>query len=282
MFTQPATRSVLLRRIRMFTCRAWTDPLPIGAFLINHPSGPFLFDTGESPCCNDAGYLPSWNFVPRLLTNTAIKPEDSIVHQLKKHGVDPKSLKGVILSHLHGDHAGGLEELVKEAPDVPIYVGKEHWEAFGLNPFTASINGCVPQHWPKDFAPRLLEAKDHPIGPWRVSYPLTEDGRVAVVDTPGHVPGHVSLVVRGENDDGSETTYFLPGDATYAISLLENEETDGVNDDPLRALESVKMIKEFARREEVVVLPSHDADTPRLLKDKIVYKVDSGKHVTED
>ncbi|KAJ4287674.1 hypothetical protein N0V90_012377 [Kalmusia sp. IMI 367209] len=205
------------------------------------------------------------------LSRTQIRPEDSIVEQLKKHGVEPKDLRGVVLSHLHGDHAGGLEQLVAEAPDVPIYVSKEHWEAFGEHRLKASLEGCVPQHWPKSFPPRLLKAEERPIGPWSRSYPLTEDGRIAAVDTPGHVPGHVSLVVRADNDDGSEVTYLLTGDATYSMELMDSEQVDGINDDPIRALESIRKMKEFARQQEVVVLPSHDVDTPRLLTGRIIY-----------
>ncbi|KAF4539249.1 Metallo-beta-lactamase [Lasiodiplodia theobromae] len=272
MYTQPATRSVLLRRLNNFLSNTWTHPLPIGVFLIHHPSGPFLFDTGESPCCNDPGYFPAWNIPTRTWTQTDITPADGIVSQLRKHGVEPSELQGVVLSHLHRDHAGGLEELARVAPDVPIYVSEEHWKAFGMYPFHASMEGCAPEHWPEGFAPRLLEVKEHRVGPWERSCPLTEDGKVVVVDTPGHVPGHVSMVVRGDNEDGSTTAYFLTGDATYGIELLEAEEVDGVNDDPLRALASVRLIKEFARQEDVVVLPSHDVETPRLLAERVLYK----------
>lgn len=272
MYTQPADRSILRRRLNLFTSNKWTDPLPVGVFLVSHPSGPFLFDTGESPCCNDPGFFPAWNVPIRTLSRAHIKPEDSIVHQLKNHGIEPENLKGIVLSHLHRDHAGGLEEIVKEAPDVPVYVSREHWDAFGNSYYTASINGCAPGHWPPNFSPRLLEPKDHPVGPWKQTYPLTTDGRVVAVDTPGHVPGHVSLVVRGENEDGSDTIFFLTGDATYGMEILEEEQVDGVNDDPLRARESVRLIKEFARGEEVVVLPSHDTETPKMLKERKVYR----------
>ena len=272
MYTQPATRSVLFRRLRLLTDTTWTDNVPIGVFLINHPEGPFLFDTGESPCCNDAGYFPAWNFAIKSMNVTTIEKFDGVVAQLRNHGVEPMDLKGIIVSHLHRDHAGGLEDLAREAPDVPVYVSKQHWEVFGNNPIKASIEGCVPGHWPKNFAPKILELKDYVIGPWKQSYPLTKDGRVVVVDTPGHVPGHVSMIVRGENADDTETTYFLTGDATYGIDLLDSEETDGVNDDPQTALRSLRMIKEFAKQEDVVILPSHDNNTPRMLKEKEVYR----------
>lgn len=88
----------------------------------------------------------------------------------------------------------------------------------------------------------MLEPKDQPIGPWSRTYPLTSDGRVVAVDTPGHVPGHVFLIVYGD-----DATYFLTGDATYGMDLLDQELTDSINDNPKVALESVRKIKEFAR-----------------------------------
>lgn len=39
----------------------------------------------------------------------------------------------------------------------------------------------------------------------------------------------------------------------------------------MRALQTLKTIKQFARESDVVVLPSHDLDTPRLLAEQIVY-----------
>lgn len=37
----------------------------------------------------------------------------------------------VVLSYLHRGHAGGLTELARGVLDVPVYVGRAHWEAFG-------------------------------------------------------------------------------------------------------------------------------------------------------
>ncbi|KAH7148242.1 metallo-beta-lactamase superfamily protein [Dactylonectria macrodidyma] len=272
MKSQPiANRSILMRRFRSFTDRTWTEPLPIGVFVISHPDGPILFDTGESPLCNSPGYH-SMLSVTSWVAATEITPEDGIVNQLKANGIAPGDLQAIVLSHLHGDHAGGVKDLANEAPHVPIYVSSEHWDVFGKHPFTATLQGCTPQHWPKDFAPKMIDFTDEAMGPWKKSQKMTADGKIVAVQTPGHVPGHISLVVRGDNEDGTTTTYFLPGDATYGVELLDREEPDGINDDPMAAFQSLKLIKEFASQTDVVVLPSHDVNTPRLLKDRVVYK----------
>ncbi|KAJ5628863.1 hypothetical protein N7490_011091 [Penicillium lividum] len=266
MSSQPASNWPLLRRIRSLCDRNWTESLPVGVFLIHHPEGLFLFDTGQSPCCNDSGYFPRVALFNGLLSQFTIEHKDGILEQLHGLGIKATDLKGVVLSHLHNDHAGGLEDLIAEAPELPIYISREHWNAFGEHPFFASMEGATPNHWPKDFSPKIVDLLDKPLGPWKQSYPLTNDGRIVIVDTSGHVPGHIGVVVYSDNEgeEKKRVTYFLPGDATYGIQLLEKEQPDGINDDPMRALKTLQTIKQFAREVEVIVLPSHDIDTPRL------------------
>lgn len=273
MKSQPANSFAIVRRLRSLCDRKWTEPLPVGVFLIRHPEGIFLFDTGQSPCCNDAGYFPRLAFFNGLLSEFTLERKDGIVEQLQELGVKPTDLKGIILSHLHNDHAGGLEDLLKEAPDTPVYISREHWKAFGEHPYFASMEGATPNHWPKAFTPKIVDLEDKPLGPWKQSAPITEDGNIVIVDTSGHVPGHIGLVVfeRGENG-GKQTTYLLPGDATYGLGCLDKEEPDGINDDPMRALRTLQTMKQFARETEVVILPSHDPSTPQLLADRVVYR----------
>ncbi|WQF77507.1 Putative metallo-beta-lactamase, ribonuclease Z/Hydroxyacylglutathione hydrolase [Colletotrichum destructivum] len=267
-----ANRSIAMRFLRSLT-GDWIGPMPLGAFLIHHPAGPILFDTGVSTHCTEPGYFPCWNPVPGMLNKLEVTREDGIVEQLRRRGVKPTDLQFVVLSHLHHDHAGGLEELAVAAPDVPVYVGPEHWDAFGKHPVWAAMQGCTPDRWPPGFEPRMLDFEEgRAVGPWGRSCVLTANGTVVAVDTPGHVPGHVSLIVVGDNDDGTTTRYLLTGDATYAIDVLEREEPDGANGDPVTAFESLRKIKEYARSHDVVVLPSHDPDTPRLLRDRVVYR----------
>ncbi|CAI7596608.1 unnamed protein product [Penicillium palitans] len=210
-------------------------------------------DTGQSPCCNDSGYFPRLAVFNGFLSEFTIERQDGVLEQLHKLGIKATDLKAVILSHLHNDHAGGLEDLIAEAPDLPIYISREHWNAFGEHPLFASMEGATPNHWPKEFSPKIVDLQDRPLGPWKQSYPVTEDGKIVIVDTSGHVPGHISLVIYGDGEDGQS-------------------QPDGINDDPMRAYQTLKTIKQFAKETDVIVLPSHDINTPRLLAERIVYR----------
>lgn len=106
MRSQPTSNWPLLRRLGPLSDRTWTEAHPVGVFLIRHPEGPLLFDTGQSPCCNDAGYFPRVALFNGFLSEFTIEHRDGTVAQLRSQGVKPTDLKGVILSHLRNDHAG--------------------------------------------------------------------------------------------------------------------------------------------------------------------------------
>ncbi|KAG9228832.1 metallo-beta-lactamase superfamily protein [Amylocarpus encephaloides] len=264
-YSQPANHSVLSRRLKFLTDRTWhPNPLPVFSFLVHHPEGPILFDTGMSPSCNSPGYFPRWAPAIKWTSELLIEPHEGIVKQLREKGVKPQDLKAVVISHLHHDHAGGLKDL----EDAPIYTSRTHWESF-KNPIFAALEGAAPSHWPKTFPPLFLDPSGPPIGPFERSYPITADGRVVAVDTPGHTRGHVSLVVFGEG-----TTWFLTGDACFSLQGLDGEGTDGLNDDPKTAVETVRRIKgvTMGKGKGVVVLPSHDWGSVEWLRDGTVYK----------
>ncbi|KAJ5970758.1 beta-lactamase-like protein [Penicillium vulpinum] len=268
--TQSAHKNVYLRRLTVFTDRAWTEPLPINTYLISHPEGYILFDSGESPHTMKKGYFPKWMPFFHLAVNIHVREHEGIKARLLEHGVTPSELKAVVLSHLHHDHGDGISDL----DGADVYVTPEHWEAF-RHPFEATLEGAVPSQWPKNFEPKLLERSGGPVGPWSKTYPITSDGKVVAVDTPGHVPGHICLIVYGDN-----ATYLLGGDVTYDQDLLDQELTDGVNKNPLLAIESLKKIKEFAGQEEIVLLPAHDPNAAYRLANNEVYVPGSSRHVS--
>ncbi|KAK1534878.1 metallo-beta-lactamase superfamily protein [Colletotrichum costaricense] len=259
---QPANKAVLLRRLSVLLDTSWTDPLPINTYLIDHPEGPILFDSGESPHSMEPGYFPLWMPFFHLAVDIDVGKDEGIGSRLEQENLTPGDLKAVVLSHLHHDHGDGLPDLV----GAPVWITEEHWQAY-KTPFYATMEGAVPNQWPASFKPSILQPTGGLNGPWNQSYPITEDGKVVAVDTPGHVPGYLSVIVRAD-----DVSYLLLGDATYDQDLLDQELTDGVNSNPALAVDSLRKIKEFARSENVVLLPAHDPQAAHRLTEKVIYR----------
>ncbi|BCP56349.1 N-acyl homoserine lactonase family protein [Kaistia sp. 32K] len=246
------------RKIDIFRDPDWVDPLPIFCFLIDHPEGRFLVDTGDTWRNSVPGYLPRWN--PFFTKEVVIKvaPGEEIGPRLQALGLDPaRDIAAVILTHFHHDHTGGLDHF----PHNRIVASRESYDA--SRGFKGSLAGCLPQRWPIWLKPELVEMDGPAVGPFPGSHPITRDGRIFMVPTPGHANGHVSVVVRAE-----DVTYFLAGDATYDDANLRAEKADGVTFDPALSVRTLRAIKAFAAGEPTVVLPAHDPDGPRRLASK--------------
>src|SRR5579864_1798410 len=83
--------------------------LPIPSYLIEHPKGRALFDTGIHPQCRTDATGRLGERVPRLFDFSQVGPGDDIKSKLEAFDRDPGKIDFVINSHLHFDHAGGNE-----------------------------------------------------------------------------------------------------------------------------------------------------------------------------
>jgi glyoxylase-like metal-dependent hydrolase (beta-lactamase superfamily II) len=192
----------------------WSDEtLPVNIFLVHHPAGLCLFDTGQTARAAEPGYHQHWHPYLRL-ARFELEPEDEIGPQLTRAGVQPAEVRWVVLSHLHTDHVGGVGAF----PGAEVIVSRVEWER--ARGFRGQLRGYVPQHWPLG-EPHLVDG----------SYDLAGDGTLVVLPTPGHTPGHLSLVVRDP-----EGGWFLGGDV------------------------APKDIADFCAREGLTPLLAHDGD----------------------
>jgi glyoxylase-like metal-dependent hydrolase (beta-lactamase superfamily II) len=164
------------------------------AYLINTGSKLVLVDTG-------AGKV----FGPTL---------GSVIQNLKAAGYDPAQIDAVMISHMHGDHVGGLlDESGKPAfSNAVVYVSKREND-FWLSP---AIAEKAPAEYKKYFKmARDLAAPYIALGKWKTF----GDGEMPVpgvkaVLIPGHTPGHTAYEV----SDGKEAL-LITGDMVHSLAV---------------------------------------------------------------
>ena len=237
--------------------KEWTEWLPIYAWVIEHKEGLIVVDTGETAQTSEAEYFPRWQPYYKLAVRMNVSPDQEIGPQMKELGFDPADVRQVILTHLHTDHAGGMHHF----PNSEFFVSeKEYQNALGL---PGMIQGYLPHRWPEWFAPKFIQFEPADWGPFEKSHPVTKDGDVIVVSTPGHTPNHTSLIVKVNG-----ISYFLAGDTSYTQELLLEKHPDGVSPNPEIARKTLDKILQYANSEPTVYLPTHDPNSEDRLKNK--------------
>ena len=231
------------RALRTMVDRQWSDPLPILAWLVEHPDGLIVVDTGESSRTGERGWVPWWQPYWRLAVKFEVSPEDEVGPQLRAKGFEPEDVKTVILTHLHGDHAAGMSHF----PRSEFLIARGEWEA--AQGFKGEAGGYLPKHFPDWLEPTLVDG-EHAVA----------DG-VRIVPTPGHTPNHQSVVV----EDGDRTV-FIAGDASYREDLMRDGIADGVTTSPETHAATLAKIRAFVDEHDAVYLPTHDPGSPARLE----------------
>ncbi len=211
------------------------SPMPF--YVIRHPKGTLLIDTGAHPdVITDP--IGRWGGLAKAFV-PVMKPGEEVVGSLKSIGLDVKGVDLVVNSHLHMDHAGGNAFFAH----CPVYVHARELAYVRENPGLEG-KGYYKADW------------DHPLdyrtfaGEWDVF----GDGRVVFFESFGHTPGHVGCVVRLDRTG----TVVLACDT---LPLMENLDLPDLmprnawKAEPLR--ESIKVLQGWRGRGATIV-SGHD------------------------
>ena len=125
------------------------------------------------------------------------------------------------------------------------------------SPMARVMRRMLRQPLPAGFAPEPFALDGGPFGAFARSRALSDDGRIVAVDTPGHTPGHISVIC--VDDAGNHV--MLAGDATDSLEQLHSLRVDAVAPDIKVHVTTMKTILAHCAEHRTVYLPSHDPDS---------------------
>lgn len=229
--------------INSFLSRSFTEWMPIWVWVIEHPEGNFLIDTGEIEAVNEEDYFKSSGAFENWMNTTQFKfkisRQEEIDQQLKQLNLTTTSIHKVFITHLHLDHVEGI----KHFPNCKIFVHKKEWD----KPY-----GDLPKLYPDWFLPELIETQTR-YKSFKNAYPLTKVRDFWMVHTPGHTSGHCSFLL--ELDDLS---LFFAGDVSYTQAQLKKNVFSAANESRNASEDTYASIMAYANENSCIYLPSHD------------------------
>jgi N-acyl homoserine lactone hydrolase len=212
---------------------------PYFMYVITHPQGTVLFDTGVHPQMRTD---PVARLGPAASAfEVQITPQDTIEARLESIGMAPRDIELTVVSHLHFDHAGGLERLTH----APVLIQREELR-FARTPPVYQRLIYVPADFDHELDWHELDGDHDVFG----------DGRVLAISTPGHSRGHQSLLVHLD----SGQTVILLADATYLLSKMRERALPAVLWSPDAMVASWERIEQLEREHDALLLATHDLD----------------------
>lgn len=196
-------------------------------YLIKHKQGWFLWDTGIP----DAVAAMPNGLAPADPKATTWKRPKTLASQLEQIGVKPADIKAMGVSHTHPDHIGNVEMF----PQATLYVQKAEYDWPGAN--------NEPRFKPSHPVELLSGDKD-----------VFGDGSLTLLSTPGHTPGHQSLLVKLPKTGA----VVLSGDAVHFRSNWENRRVPSMNANKEQSAASMQKIADTLDNEKAQLWINHD------------------------
>lgn len=225
--------------------------IPIPFYVIRHPRGIVLFDCGLGASFKEQ----TRGWWGHRLVDALFPPDyetrDAAVHQLKAMGIAPEDVTHVAVSHLHYDHAGGLRDF----PRATVVVSRTEWDYANVGRWKARLRGVMSEQL--EGLSGRVQAVDFGDGD---RFDLFGDGALVLLSTPGHTPGHQSLLVT----TGSGKKVLLTGDAVWVRENYQRPAPKSffvrhLEEDAGTAWTSTLKIREFAEKNpDALIIPGHD------------------------
>ena len=193
-------------------------------YLIKHGDDYLLWDTGHA------------------MTMPNVAPKVSLVDQLAKINVTPDQIKYVGISHYHADHTGQIASF----PKATLLIGAKEWDAISAPKPAEGVNYKPFESWIKG---------DSKVEPQPIDKDVFGDGSVIMLRTPGHTPGHSSLLVKL----AEMGPIIITGDAVHFRENLDTVGVPAFNFDRAQTVASIERLKKISANLKATIIIQHDA-----------------------
>jgi len=181
--------------------------IPVPFFLIRHGGSWVAFDTGNNVAVANKNPAEYWGEALVKAYTPVMQPHEEFKVQIKKLGIAPKDITCAIISHGHLDHAGAIDNFV--GTKVPIYFQKVEleWVKQKIADGTAKKFAYIPDDFKHMNELNIVGIEG--------VLDVFGDQSVVAFPTPGHTPGHQSVLVRTERGN-----MILAQDACYTLENM--------------------------------------------------------------
>ncbi|NMH95935.1 N-acyl homoserine lactonase family protein [Pseudonocardia acidicola] len=220
--------------------------IPVPTYVIQHPRGLVLVDTGIAPEAVDD---PEGTY-GELATHLGLEYTSDlrVDKQLEAVGFKADDITHVIITHSHFDHTGAI----KLFPNARFYIGAPdlayaYWPMPAASVFfrTADIEPARGFNW----------------NPLTGDHDLFGDGSIQILSLPGHTPGNSSVLVRLPNQN-----IMLTGDTVHVPEALSDDLPMPSDYSTLDAVHSIRRLKQIAHANDATIIIQHDPDDWAKLK----------------
>jgi glyoxylase-like metal-dependent hydrolase (beta-lactamase superfamily II) len=247
---QPLAKPRALWRGIRHRFERWT-PCPI--FLVEHPTaGRLLIDTGL-PAAVAHDVKAAVGRTAAMMYGLRATEDQPLPARLRELGIPRGGIDIVVMTHLHIDHAGSLNEI----EDCVVVVSKDEWKS--ANASRPLARGYLRSQYELAHDTRVVDFNADTINSFAGfgrAFDLLGDGSVMLVSTPGHTHGHMSVVLRLKDRE-----CLIAGDAIYTRESLSSGALPLILADEHNYKRSVREIRAYTQMTpSALVIPGHDAE----------------------
>jgi glyoxylase-like metal-dependent hydrolase (beta-lactamase superfamily II) len=220
--------------------------IPVSMWVIDHPKGLVVFDTGNNVAVADGNCKSYWPAGLCDFVKPVMSRDDVIDRQLQKLGYSVDKVKAVVHSHSHHDHIGNIEMFPNA---IHVMQKKELYQAWLPEKFQGR-NGTGA------FTLADVDnAREFNYFELNGDYDLFGDGSIMLISTPGHTLGHQSMRVKL----ASGQSIIITQDAVWMKENLEGYPA-GLNYSVKDYFDSVNRLKMMRDLEGADLFMAHDGE----------------------